>query len=67
MNNIHLYAQYEPYGLIVRVGHSFASLAKAKHRAVALRALQVEVRNDALPRSRSLLTIFKEGHEVGFS
>lgn len=62
---IRLYCQHDPYGLLVRVGRTFANLSKAKARAKALHAAQVEVRDDSLPRSRSLLAIFVEGQEVG--
>jgi len=65
MNSIRLYAQAEPYGLLVRTGKAFANITKAKARAKELRALQVEVRDINKPWSRSLLAIFREGQEIG--
>lgn len=59
---IRLYADNE--GIMVRTGRSHATLDKAREKAKALRAKQVEIRNDALPRCRSLLTIFVGGVEV---
>ena len=59
-----LYAQQDPYGLLIRVGRTFASLSTARARAKALHAAQVEVRDESKPRSRSLCSIFIEGVEV---
>ena len=59
-----LYMQENPYDLLVRVGHTFATLSKARAKAKALRAAQVEIRNESLPRSRSLCSIFVEGQEI---
>ena len=59
-----LYMQENPYDLLTRVGHTFASLSKARAKARALRAAQVEIRNEALPRSRSLCAIYIEGQEL---
>jgi hypothetical protein len=41
-------------------------MAKARNaaKALAASAVQVEIRNEALPRSKSLLAIFVEGKEV---
>lgn len=63
---IRLYAQHNPYGLLVRVGRSFTNMAKARNaaKALAASAVQVEIRNDALPRSKSLMAIFAAGVEI---
>ena len=61
---IRLYAQYEPYALLVRAGRTFTSIAAAKKAAARLNAVQVEIREDSLPRSKSLLAIYSEGKEV---
>ena len=60
---IRLYAQYEPYDLLVRAGRTFTSMAAARKAAARLNAVQVEIRDDALPRSKSLLAIYSEGKE----
>ena len=61
---IRLYAQYEPYAPLVRAGRTFAKILAAKNAAARLNALQVEVRDESLPRSKSLLAIYSEGKEV---
>lgn len=61
---IRLYAQFEPYAMLVRAGRTFASMAAARKAAARLNAVQVEIREDSLPRSKSLLAIFSEGKEV---
>ena len=59
-----LYARNTTSDLLVRVGHKVATLDVARRKARALKAYEVEVRDDALPRSRNLLTIFIEGREI---
>ena len=63
---IRLYAQYEPYALLIRAGRTFASMAAARKAANALanNVVQLEIRDDALPRSKSLLAIYSEGKEI---
>ena len=61
---IRLYAQYEPYALLVRAGRTFASMAAARKAAARLNAVQVEIRDEAKPRSKSLLAIYSEGKEI---
>ena len=61
---IRLYAQYEPYALLVRAGRTFASIAAARKAAARLNAVQVEIRDEAKPRSKSLLAIYSEGKEI---
>ena len=61
---IRLYAQFEPYAMLVRVGRTFASMSAAKKAASRLNAVQVEVRDESLPRSKSLLAIYSEGKEI---
>ena len=61
---IRLYAQFEPYAMLVRVGRTFASMAAARKAAARLNAVQVEIREESLPRSKSLLAIYSEGKEI---
>ena len=61
---IRLYVQYEPYAMLIRAGRTFASMAAAKKAAARLNAVQVEIREESLPRSKSLLAIYSEGKEV---
>ena len=61
---IRLYAQFEPYAMLVRAGRTFASIAAAKKAASRLNAVQVEIRDEAKPRSKSLLAIYSEGKEI---
>ena len=51
-------------GLMVRTGRSFATVDKARERAKELRAKQVEIRDDAKPMSKRLLTVFVQGVEL---
>ena len=46
---IRLYAQFEPYAMLVRAGRTFASIAAAKKAASRLNAVQVEIREESLP------------------
>ena len=64
-SRIRLYARQERTSPLVRTGRTFANLQKALARAAALGVDEVEVRDDTLPRSRSLLAIFVEGHRIG--
>ena len=61
---IRFYAQYEPYALLIRAGRTFASMSAAKKAAARLNAVQVEIREESLPRSKSLLAIYSEGKEI---
>ena len=61
---IALYARAEPQDMLVRVGRKYATLETAVAKARTLAAFEVEVRDEALPRSRSLRTIFIRGEEV---
>jgi len=61
---IRLYAQLDQSDFCVRVGRTFVDLAKAMDRAQKLKAVQVEVRDDSKPRSRSLVAIFSGGRRV---
>ena len=61
---IRLYAQFEPYAMLVRAGRTFASMSAAKKAASRLNAVQVEIRDEAKPRSKSLLAIYSEGKEI---
>ena len=59
-----LYARNTDSDLLVRVGRKVATLDVARRKARALNVYEVEIREDALPRSRNLLTIFIEGREI---
>ena len=61
---IALYARAEPQDMLVRVGRKYATLETAVAKARTLAVFEVEVRDEALPRSRSLRTIFIQGEEV---
>ena len=61
---IRLYAQFEPYAMLVRAGRTFTSMAAARKAAARLNAVQVEIREESLPRSKSLLAIYSEGKEI---
>ena len=61
---IRLYAQFEPYAMLVRAGRTFANISTARKAAARLNAVQVEIREDSLPRSKSLLAIYSEGKEI---
>ena len=60
---IRLYAKFNPFELMVRCGRTYASMDKALARAASLasKAVEVEVRVDAKPRSKNLLAIFSGG------
>ena len=61
---IALYARNSPDEILTRVGHKYATLDKACSKARTLAAFECEVRDESLPRSRSLKTIFIQGKEV---
>lgn len=61
---IRLYVQEESYTAPVRRGPTLKTTEKALAKARQFRAYAVEVRNDALPRSKSLLAVFRQGVQV---
>ena len=61
---IALYARNSPDEILTRVGRKYAKLETACQKARTLAAFEVEVRDESLPRSRSLKTIFIQGEEV---
>ena len=61
---IALYARNSPDDILTRVGHRVATLDAARRKARTLAAFEVEIRDESLPRSRSLKTIFIQGEEV---
>lgn len=63
---IRLYARFSPFELLVRCGRTYASMDKALARAanLASNAVEVEVRDDAKPRSKNLLAVFSGGRRV---
>ena len=61
---IALYARNSPDEILTRVGRKYAKLETACQKARTLAAFEVEIREESLPRSRSLLTIFVEGREI---
>ena len=61
---IALYARTSPEDVLTRVGRKYATLDKACSKARELAAFEVEIRDESLPRSRSLKTIFLRGKEV---
>ena len=61
---IALYARNSPDEILTRVGRKYATLDKACSKARELAVFECEVREESLPRSRSLLTIFVEGREI---
>ena len=61
---IALYARNSPDEILTRVGRKYATLDKACSKARDLAAFEVEIRDESLPRSRSLKTIFIQGEEV---
>ena len=61
---IALYARTEPQDMLVRVGRKYAKLETAVAKARTLAVFECEVRDEALPRSRSLKTIFIQGEEI---
>ena len=61
---IALYARNSPDEILTRVGRKYATLETAVLRARTIAAFEVEIRDESLPRSRSLKTIFIQGKEV---
>ena len=61
---IALYARNSPDEILTRVGRKYATLDKACSKARTLAAFEAEIRDESLPRSRSLKTIFIQGKEV---
>lgn len=61
---IALYARNSPDEILTRVGRKYATLETACQKARTLAAFEVEIRDESLPRSRSLKTIFIQGEEV---
>ena len=59
------YVQHDPYSPLIAFGHRVATLSKALERAKRLRAHQCEIRDESKPRSRSLVSIFVDGVEIG--
>ena len=59
-----LYSRSTPDDLLVRTGRRVATLDVARRKARTLAAFEIEIRDEALPRSRNLLTIFIEGREI---
>ena len=61
---IALYARTSPEDMLTRVGRKYATLETACQKARTLAAFECDVRDESLPRSRSLKTIFIQGEEV---
>ena len=61
---IALYARNSPDEILTRVGRKYATLDKACSKARTLAVFEVEIRDESLPRSRSLKTIFIQGEEI---
>ena len=61
---IALYARTSPEDMLTRVGRKYAKLETACQKARTLAVFECEVRDESLPRSRSLKTIFIQGKEV---
>ena len=61
---IALYARNSPDEILTRVGRKYATLDKACQKARTLAVFECEVRDESLPRSRSLKTIFIQGEEI---
>ena len=61
---IALYARNSPDEILTRVGRKYAKLETAVARARTLAVFECEIRDESLPRSRSLKTIFIQGKEV---
>ena len=61
---IALYARTSPEDMLTRIGRKYAKLDKACQKARTLAVFECEVRDESLPRSRSLKTIFIQGKEV---
>lgn len=64
---IALYARNSPDEILTRVGRKYATLDKACQKARTLAVFECEVRDESLPRSRSLKTIFVEGKQIATS
>ena len=64
---IALYARTEPQDMLVRVGRKYATLETAVAKARTLAVFECEVRDESLPRSRSLKTIFVDGKQIATS
>ena len=61
---IALYARNSPDEILTRVGRKYAKLETACQKARTLAVFECEVRDESLPRARSLKTIFVEGREI---
>ena len=61
---IALYARNSPDEILTRVGRKYAKMETACQKARTLAVFECEVRDESLPRSRSLKTIFIQGKEV---
>ena len=61
---IALYARTSPEDVLTRIGRKYATLETACKKARTIAAFEVEVRDESLPRSKSLCTIFVEGKEI---
>ncbi len=61
---IALYARTSPEDMLTRVGRKYAKLETACQKARTLAVFECEVRDESLPRSRSLKTIFIQGEEL---
>ena len=61
---IALYARNSPDEILTRVGRKYATLETACSKARTLAVFECEVRDESLPRSKSLCTIFVEGKEI---
>lgn len=59
------YARQTEFDLLTRVGHRVKRIESAKRRAEKLQALECEIRDESMPRSRSLIAIFFNGEWVG--
>jgi hypothetical protein len=54
---IGVFAQYEKNAPFVRTGHQVKDYVKARAKALRLMAIQVEIRDEAKPRSCNLLAL----------
>ena len=61
---IALYARNSPDEILTRVGRKYAKLETACQKARTLAVFECEVRDESLPRSKSLRTIFIQGQEI---
>ena len=61
---IAIYARNSPDEILTRVGRKYAKLETACQKARTLAAFEVEIRDESLPRSRSLKTNFIQGEEL---